>query len=177
MLHAGIATGLTLEMLDGLPRAKYKMEVQKDGAPKPSHSSRVIETVLWSDPQPKNGCVSNKKRGAGCRFGPDVAADFMNREGIQLLVRSHECVMEGVEWPYGGPDRRPRVCTLFSASNYGSKTLNKGAILQLAPGHAADPVVVTFEAEQAQRQRHHAAPTVATTVVRTLPPPMRPCGR
>ena len=27
--------------------------------------------VLWSDPQPKNGCVSNKKRGAGCRFGPD----------------------------------------------------------------------------------------------------------
>ena len=61
------------------------MEVNKDASHKPSHASRVVETVLWSDPQSKKGCVSNKKRGAGCRFGPDVAQEFMRREGIDLV--------------------------------------------------------------------------------------------
>ncbi|KAL3893137.1 MAG: hypothetical protein SGPRY_014436, partial [Prymnesium sp.] len=138
------------------------MEVKRESSAKPPHYSRVVETVLWSDPQVKQGCVSNKKRGVGCRYGPDVASTFMRDEELRLvravdsgrgwqwgaaewlawsghmvarvsersncwpqMIRSHECVMEGVEWPFGGPEVEPRVCTLFSASNYGSKSLNK----------------------------------------------------
>lgn len=29
-----------------------------------------------SDPQLRNGCANNDRRGAGSKFGPDVAADF-----------------------------------------------------------------------------------------------------
>ena len=100
VLHAGVATGLTINMLDELPRAKYTMEDKnKPDAAKAPHFNRVIETVLWSDPQPKKGCVANKKRGAGCRFGPDVVQEFMAREGLGLIVRSHECVMDGTPLP------------------------------------------------------------------------------
>mmetsp|Transcript_15906 Transcript_15906/g.39866 ORF Transcript_15906/g.39866 Transcript_15906/m.39866 type:complete len:753 (-) Transcript_15906:377-2635(-) len=153
VLHAGIATGLTIKMLEELPRAMYTMDVKRDGSVKPAHYSRVVETVLWSDPQAKAGCVSNKKRGVGCRFGPDVASDFMRQEGLKLMVRSHECVMEGLEWPFGGPDTEPRVCTLFSASNYGSKTLNKGAFLVMSCGAADNPKAVKYEAEQVSTQQ------------------------
>lgn len=30
-------------------------------------------------------------------FGPDRVADFCERNGLQLMIRAHECVMDGFE--------------------------------------------------------------------------------
>ena len=45
--------------------------------------------LLWSDPQAQNG-RSPSKRGVGVAFGPDVTRAFLEGNGLQLLVRSHE---------------------------------------------------------------------------------------
>ena len=45
--------------------------------------------LLWSDPQAPNG-RSPSKRGVGVAFGPDVTRRFLEANGLQLLVRSHE---------------------------------------------------------------------------------------
>lgn len=45
--------------------------------------------LLWSDPQPGAGRAPSK-RGVGVAFGPDVTRAFLEQNGLDLLVRSHE---------------------------------------------------------------------------------------
>ena len=59
-------------------------------------------------------------------FGPNVAQRFLERSSLSLIVRSHEQVLEGFDWPYGD---RHHLVTVFSASNYANRTRNKGAFM------------------------------------------------
>ena len=45
--------------------------------------------LLWSDPQPGAGRAPSK-RGVGVAFGADVTQRFLQDNGLDLLVRSHE---------------------------------------------------------------------------------------
>ena len=64
-------------------------------------------------------------------FGPDVTRAFCLREGIQLVVRSHQYVSEGVKFMHGG-----RCVSLFSARNYSEMHDNDAALLLLAADEA-----------------------------------------
>ncbi|NXW69602.1 PPP5 phosphatase, partial [Hirundo rustica] len=68
--------------------------------------------LLWSDPQPQNG-RSVSKRGVSCQFGPDVTKRFLERNRLELIIRSHEVKPEGYEVAHDG-----RCVTVFSAPNY-----------------------------------------------------------
>lgn len=62
--------------------------------------------LLWSDPQGGDGCVPNSLRGAGTYFGPDITNKFLEKHSFTLLIRSHECKLEGYELTHGN-----KVCT------------------------------------------------------------------
>lgn len=96
---------------------------------------RVVAPLLWADPQTAHGSSVNQKRGASSKYGPDVAAKFLSREGLRMMIRSHECVPGGYEWPYG--TKQHHVLTLFSASNYCGRNKNKGAVAVISYGDAA----------------------------------------
>ena len=83
----------------------------------------LMSELLWSDPQPMPGRAPSK-RGVGLSFGPDVTADFLQRNGLKLLVRSHEVKDQGYEVEAGG-----KLITVFSAPNYCDQMGNKGALL------------------------------------------------
>ena len=103
-----------------------------------------MRDILWADPQPRSGFADNK-RGAGCMFGPDVTLQWLERNGMDLLIRSHECVPNGFDWPFArkevdapNPSRSASVAsreesterkllTVFSASNYCGQANNQGA--------------------------------------------------
>ena len=84
----------------------------------------IMSEALWSDPQPMPGRAPSK-RGVGLSFGPDVTANFLNRNGLKMVVRSHEVKDEGYEVEAGG-----KLCTIFSAPNYCDQMGNKGALLR-----------------------------------------------
>ena len=57
--------------------------------------------LLWSDPQPEPGRAPSK-RGVGIQFGPDVTENFLKRNGLELIIRSHEVKQEGYTSDHGG---------------------------------------------------------------------------
>ena len=59
-------------------------------------------------------------------FGPDRVKQFCENNGLQMIVRAHECVVDGFERFAQG-----QLLTLFSATNYYGTANNAGAILVL----------------------------------------------
>ena len=63
--------------------------------------------LLWSDPQPSDGCIPNSLRGAGTYFGPDVTDKFLAKHHLSYIVRSHECKVGGYELTHSGKVSAP----------------------------------------------------------------------
>jgi len=82
--------------------------------------------LLWSDPDDEvtGFCVSN--RGAGYLFGPDTLKKFMHINGLDLVARAHQLVMEGYKWMFDG-----KLVTIWTAPNYCYRCGNDAALLTL----------------------------------------------
>lgn len=53
--------------------------------------------LLWSDPDDRCGWGISP-RGAGYTFGQDIASQFNHTNGLSLISRAHQLVMEGFNW-------------------------------------------------------------------------------
>ncbi|XP_042041615.1 serine/threonine-protein phosphatase BSL3-like isoform X2 [Salvia splendens] len=118
-MHGGIGRSINhIEQIESIQRP-IAMEA----------GSLVLMDLLWSDPT-ENDSVEGLRpnaRGPGLvTFGPDRVMEFCNNNDLQLIVRAHECVMDGFERFAQG-----HLITLFSATNYCGTANNAGAILVL----------------------------------------------
>ncbi len=68
--------------------------------------------LLWSDPDDRAGWGISP-RGAGYTFGQDISEQFNHTNGLDLIARAHQLVMEGYNWSHD-----QNVVTIFSAPNY-----------------------------------------------------------
>jgi protein phosphatase len=88
--------------------------------------------LLWSDPTDNDqefGIQSNFTRDPKStrnivRFGPDRVQQFLSVNALNLIIRSHECAMDGFERFAKG-----QLITVFSASDYCGVHKNAAAIL------------------------------------------------
>ncbi|KAJ2782323.1 Palmitoyl-protein thioesterase 1 [Coemansia javaensis] len=92
----------------------------------PSHNSLMCES-LWSDPQPQDGRRPSP-RGTAIQYGPDVTREFCEKNGLTMVIRSHQQVDEGYEIAHNG-----QMVTVFSAPNYCDAGTNKGAYIRITP--------------------------------------------
>lgn len=74
-------------------------------------------------------------RGAGYLFGAEVVHTFNHRNGIDLIGRAHQLVMEGYKWMFNEKDQDPDgnqrgLVTVWSAPNYCYRCGNVAAILE-----------------------------------------------
>ncbi|KAK1444102.1 PPPtase 5 [Babesia gibsoni] len=99
----------------------------------------LMTDMLWSDPKATIG-RSPSKRGVACEFGPDVTDKFLEENGLELIVRSHEVKAEGYEVEHGG-----KLITIFSAPNYCDQMGNKGAFIRMR-GDDCKPMFTQFTA-------------------------------
>jgi len=128
VVHGGLSSD------DGVSLADVRA-IQRDREP-PDHG--LMCDLLWSDPQPQDG-RSPSKRGVGLSFGPDVTRAFLDFNGLDLVIRSHEVRDNGYEVEHGGD-----LITVFSAPNYCDAMGNKGAFIHL--GRDLKPKFTTFDA-------------------------------
>ena len=128
MVHGGLFSkdGVTIE------------QINKENRFREIPDSGIMSEILWSDPSAEMGRHPSK-RGMGMTFGPDVAEKFLQENGLDLLIRSHEVKPQGYEILPGG-----KVYTVFSAPNYCDQMGNLGAYIILDANDKLE--VKTFEA-------------------------------
>jgi len=67
--------------------------------------------LLWSDPDDRCGWGISP-RGAGYTFGQDISEAFNHNNGITLVARAHQLVMEGAGY------RFLIICVLTDSARY-----------------------------------------------------------
>jgi len=113
-LHGGLSPTIdSLSQIRGLDRIQ---EVPHEGP---------MCDLLWSDPDERMGWGPSP-RGAGWIFGQDIAEQFNHHNGLTLIARAHQLVMEGYNWAH---DRN--VVTIFSAPNYCYRCANQAAFMEI----------------------------------------------
>lgn len=113
-VHGGLSP--SINTLDQIRTIDRKQEVPHDGA---------MCDLLWSDPEDVEGWGLSP-RGAGYLFGADVVKGFNHANGLTLIARAHQLVMEGYK-----PMFDNTIVTVWSAPNYCYRCGNVAAILVL----------------------------------------------
>lgn len=125
-VHGGI--GQILRSIEDIEAYPKPITVTHDQDP----NQQMIVDLLWSDPTESDremGCKPNTFRdtmgkGTIVKFGNDRLQRFLTDNRLGMIIRSHECAMEGFERTTAGD-----LITLFSATDYCGKFKNPGAIL------------------------------------------------
>ena len=114
-VHGGLSPSIT--SLDQIRAIDRRQEVPSDGP---------MADLLWSDPEDMSGWGMSP-RGAGYIFGGDVVAKFNHDNGLKLVARAHQLVMEGYKEWFGGS-----LVTVWSAPNYVYRCGNVASMLELS---------------------------------------------
>ena len=81
-MHGGLSP--SVETLDSIKVLDRIQEVPHEGP---------MCDLLWSDPDDRNGWGISP-RGAGYTFGHDISESFNHTNGLTLVSRAHQLVME-----------------------------------------------------------------------------------
>ena len=113
-VHGGLSP--LIDMVDKIRLLDRKQEVPHEGA---------MCDLLWSDPDDIDGWGLSP-RGAGFLFGADIVKRFNHINGLSLIARAHQLVMEGFKEMFDA-----NIVTVWSAPNYCYRCGNVAAILEL----------------------------------------------
>jgi serine/threonine-protein phosphatase 2A catalytic subunit len=112
--HGGLSPNI--DNLDDVRKIDRVQEVPHEGP---------MCDLLWSDPEERLGWGVSP-RGAGYTFGQDISESFNQRNGLKLIARAHQLIMEGYNWCHD-----EKVVTIFSAPNYCYRCGNQAAIMEV----------------------------------------------
>ncbi|OHT16763.1 Serine/threonine-protein phosphatase PP1-2 [Tritrichomonas foetus] len=112
-VHGGISPSLhDIELFETLPK------------PKEIYTHSIFSDLLWSDPRSDVDSFQVNQRGCGVYFNEENLRDFLQRNGLCYLFRSHEECYDGYEWNF-----EDELClTIFSNSDYCGHG-NTGAVI------------------------------------------------
>jgi diadenosine tetraphosphatase ApaH/serine/threonine PP2A family protein phosphatase len=95
-------------------------EIQR---PLPEFNQSVAADLVWSDPSDSIEGFEDSPRGRGHLFGSDTVAEFLEANGLSLIIRAHQFCQTGCQMPFC------ELLTVFSASDYCGKGNTAGVVL------------------------------------------------
>ncbi|CCW68572.1 unnamed protein product [Phytomonas sp. Hart1] len=138
-VHGGLSP--VIQTIDEVYVLDRKQEVPHDGP---------MSDLLWSDPEDID-TWGVSPRGAGYIFGADVVRQFNSRNGLSLIARAHQLVLEGYKTMFDNS-----CCTVWSAPNYCYRCGNVASILEIGTNSKTERNVVYFGAAPADVRGHLA---------------------
>jgi serine/threonine-protein phosphatase PP1 catalytic subunit len=116
-VHGGISPNLT--SLADIAILQRPQDVPDEG---------LFCDLLWADPDPEVEQWTENERGTSYCFGRPQAEEFLRAFEFSMIVRAHQAVDDGYEFPFG---EEVPVVTVFSAPNYCYEYGNQAAIMQV----------------------------------------------
>ena len=114
-VHGGLSPYIST--VDQIRLINRKMEIPREG---------VFCDLMWSDPDDIETWIISC-RGAGWIYGWKVVDEFTHINGLELICRAHQLVMEGFKYHF----KKKKICTVWSAPNYCYRCGNRASILKL----------------------------------------------
>jgi protein phosphatase len=107
------------------PDVRSVQEIERLERPIVDDSTRpIVNQLLWADPSSTcQGFCETSKRGTGGVYGAAAVRNFLDENGLEIILRAHECV-DGVKRMNNMP-----VATVFSASHYDTDTPNRSGVI------------------------------------------------
>ena len=113
--HGGLSP--SIDSLDDVRKIDRFQEVPHEGP---------VCDLVWSDPDDRTGWGMSP-RGAGYTFGQDISEQFNHANGLKMIARAHQLVMEGYLWHHD-----QSLVTIFSAPNYCYRCGNQASIMEVS---------------------------------------------
>lgn len=114
-VHGGLSPNInTLDQIRVLDRKK---EVPHEGA---------MCDLMWSDPEDITDAWGLSPRGAGFLFGAQIVKQFNRENGLEMICRAHQLVMEGYKYMFDS-----QIVTVWSAPNYCYRCGNVASIAEI----------------------------------------------
>lgn len=89
-----------------------------------SENDMAQAEMMWNDPDKCVTLYAISRRGRGSIFGEKAVDDFLKKMCFKLIVRGHQNVTNGYDWPFG---QNGGILTVFSAIDY-CRTANNGGV-------------------------------------------------
>ena len=115
-VHGGLSPYVST--VDQIRLINRKMEIPREG---------VFCDLMWSDPDDIETWIISW-RGAGWIYGWKVVDEFTHINGLELICRAHQLVMEGFKYWF----EKKNLCTVWSAPNYCYRCGNKASRLKIS---------------------------------------------
>ena len=123
-VHAGLSKDI--KMLYQINLIDRNKEVENSGK---------FSDLLWSDPYEEFAGFRPNQRGAGTLFGIEVVDEFCKRNGIDLIVRSHQLAENGYHYPFKDKTNKKeaemKLVTIWSVPNYCYRCNNKACFMKV----------------------------------------------
>ena len=115
-VHGGLSQYIST--VDQIRLINRNMEIPYNGA---------FCDLMWSDPDNIETWTLSLK-GSGWLYGWKVVNEFNHINGLELICRAHQLVMEGFKYWF----EKKNLCTVWSAPNYCYRCGNKASILKIS---------------------------------------------
>jgi serine/threonine-protein phosphatase PP1 catalytic subunit len=116
-LHGGLSQDL--RRLDQLRQIQRPSDGEDDA---------LVCSLLWSDPERRVETWEASDRGLGSLFGARPLEAFLKNNELDILVRAHQAVQDGYEFPF---HPKKSAVTVFSAPRYCGEYDNKGGLMHV----------------------------------------------
>jgi serine/threonine-protein phosphatase PP1 catalytic subunit len=144
-IHGGLTPGL--ERVEQINLISRPTQIQERG---------FLADLVWSDPSKDVEEFAPSERGLTIVWGKKIAHKFLETNGFTKIIRAHQMVEEGYDYPFA-PDEC--VITVFSAPWYAGEFKNKGAFLKIDKNLGITPVHILHN-DKAEPMKFAAPPAV-----------------